>query len=299
MANTARIAQDATEFAASQSGTLEIGQDAIEFLTGAGIDCGNPPAGMVGSFYSHTFAFGGGTPPYTFAIIAGALPAGITLDTAAGVISGSPSATGTSAFTVQITDIMGTVQSVACSVTVNAAPTGGGGGGGVPVLGCQCCPTIRSPLKRRKRKTEFDAVPPGGFHVAERGTVVGPANVTPVLICQHQVANNRRFQLTGLVAIASSIAGWTPGDGNVIFRVTISRTITGNPAQGVPFTDYGQFAIPLGALDHPWQIPQCEGMFVQSREIVRLTVQTDPAFIMPGANTRFVGVLKGYEWGVE
>src|SRR5262249_12498648 len=54
------------------------------------------PGGVVGAAYSATLAASGGTPPYTWAIASGALPAGLTLAPSSGVISGTPTASGTS-----------------------------------------------------------------------------------------------------------------------------------------------------------------------------------------------------------
>ena len=47
----------------------------------------------------------GGVAPYTWAITAGSLPAGLALDPATGIISGVPNgAAGTSSFTVTVSD---------------------------------------------------------------------------------------------------------------------------------------------------------------------------------------------------
>ena len=61
------------------------------------------PNGAAGTAYSQTLSASGGTAPYSFAITAGALPAGLTLS-AAGVLSGTPTASGTFNFTVTATD---------------------------------------------------------------------------------------------------------------------------------------------------------------------------------------------------
>lgn len=48
------------------------------------------PNGEVGVPYSYTLTAEGGTPPYSFAVSSGALPSGLSLNGATGVISGTP-----------------------------------------------------------------------------------------------------------------------------------------------------------------------------------------------------------------
>ncbi|QJD78771.1 putative Ig domain-containing protein [Spirosoma rhododendri] len=61
------------------------------------------PAGTQGTAYSQAIAASGGTSPYTYAITAGALPAGLTL-ASNGTLSGTPTAGGSFVFTVTATD---------------------------------------------------------------------------------------------------------------------------------------------------------------------------------------------------
>ena len=48
------------------------------------------PNGVVGVFYSYTLTASGGIPPYTFALVSGTLPAGLSLDPVTGIVSGTP-----------------------------------------------------------------------------------------------------------------------------------------------------------------------------------------------------------------
>ncbi|WP_221230802.1 putative Ig domain-containing protein [Xanthomonas sp. CFBP 8152] len=82
------------------------------------------PAATAGSAYSQTLSASGGTAPYTFAITAGALPAGLTLS-AAGVLSGTPTASGSFNFTATATDSGGSPTSGnrAYTLTVAVATT--------------------------------------------------------------------------------------------------------------------------------------------------------------------------------
>lgn len=65
------------------------------------------PAGTVGFSYSLTLSASGGQSPYTWSLISGALPSGLSLNPSTGVLSGVPTASGTSNFTVQATDSSG------------------------------------------------------------------------------------------------------------------------------------------------------------------------------------------------
>ncbi len=62
------------------------------------------PAGIAGTAYSESLTEAGGTAPFTWGVIAGSLPPGITLNTSSGILSGTPTGSGTFQFTVQISD---------------------------------------------------------------------------------------------------------------------------------------------------------------------------------------------------
>jgi hypothetical protein len=68
---------------------------------------GSLPNATLGVPYTQTITAQGGLPPYTYSITAGTLPAGITLDPATGVFSGTPTAPGASSFTMTATDSQG------------------------------------------------------------------------------------------------------------------------------------------------------------------------------------------------
>lgn len=64
---------------------------------------GSLPNGAVAAAYSQTITASGGVGPYSFAVTAGALPAGLTLS-AGGALSGTPTAGGVFNFTITATD---------------------------------------------------------------------------------------------------------------------------------------------------------------------------------------------------
>lgn len=79
------------------------------------------PNGTVGAAYLQAVSASGGNGSYTFTVSAGTLPAGLALNSASGAISGTPSAAGTSSFTIRATDGAGATGSRSYSLTINAA----------------------------------------------------------------------------------------------------------------------------------------------------------------------------------
>ena len=69
-----------------------------------GIATSSLPLAIEGSAYDQSLVGIGGTPPYSWAITAGSLPAGLILNPTSGTIQGIPTAVGIFNFTVQITD---------------------------------------------------------------------------------------------------------------------------------------------------------------------------------------------------
>lgn len=81
--------------------------------------------GVVNSPYNDVVAASGGNAPYTFSILSGALPAGLTLDPSSGQISGTPSTSGTSSFKVQVQDSGNPAQTATAtlSIAIKAKPS--------------------------------------------------------------------------------------------------------------------------------------------------------------------------------
>ncbi|MCS7026039.1 MAG: Ig domain-containing protein [Bryobacteraceae bacterium] len=88
---------DGTNTTASRTFTLNVTL-ALSITTASPL----APA-TAGSAYVQTIAATGGFAPYTFSLVAGALPTGLTLN-AQGILAGTPTAAGAFNFTVQVTD---------------------------------------------------------------------------------------------------------------------------------------------------------------------------------------------------
>jgi hypothetical protein len=82
------------------------------------------PNGFVGTPFSQTLTASGGTAPYTFAMISGALPTGVALtsvSTSIGLLSGTPTTNGSYAFTLRVTDSLGCLLERSSVVVITTA----------------------------------------------------------------------------------------------------------------------------------------------------------------------------------
>src|SRR5262249_6368208 len=92
---------DAMSVSAQKAFTLTIAPG-LSFTTAATL-----PEATAGTAYTFALAATGGREPYSWRIADGALPDGLSLNATSGVISGTPSASGTFNFTVEVADAAG------------------------------------------------------------------------------------------------------------------------------------------------------------------------------------------------
>jgi hypothetical protein len=114
--------------AGSQSASATLTVQAVNPLS---VTSTSLPSGQVGTAYSATLSATGGIPPYSWSLTSGTLPAGLALNAATGVLSGTPTAAASAtSLTFKVTDSEQTAksQTAGLSLTIAAAPSSGGGG---------------------------------------------------------------------------------------------------------------------------------------------------------------------------
>ena len=106
---TVRVTDSLTPVGLTTTKALSLTVSALAITTGTPL-----PMGTLESSYSFTLAASGGNQPYTWSLATGpSLPAGLSISPT-GTISGTPTASGSFTFRIQVTDA---TQPVALSVT--------------------------------------------------------------------------------------------------------------------------------------------------------------------------------------
>ena len=190
-------------------------------------------AGDVGTAYSSVIPTTGGTAPLSYSMVYGALPAGLTLDSSTGAVSGTPAKAGTWYFIAVATDAYGLWGNAVMNVSINPS-----GPPGNPV------PLVSQPLFP-------DAAAPGssGLSLAVNGVgFVSGASVdfngaplsTTFVSSNHLTAEVPSSDLTKAGTASITVVNPVPGGGPsnaVPFPVAAPEsTVTFSPAPGSPIT---------------------------------------------------------------
>ncbi len=175
------------------------------------------PAGTKGVVYLATqLAATGGTLPYTWSISSGSLPAGLSLTPSSGLIGGTATATGVSAFTVTVTDAGGLTASAQFSITVTAQTT-------AVVISNSSLPNGQIGVPYSQTLTATGGVPPYTWALASGTLPQGLSlNSTTGVISGSPVGN------IGIVTFAVQVSDSspTPLTAQKAFTVSITQTLS-------------------------------------------------------------------------
>jgi hypothetical protein len=114
--------KDSSAQTATATVPLTIGAASAATPTVLTITSTSLPSGAIGSGYSNSLQASGGTAPYTWSFVSGNLPAGLSLNTSTGLISGTPTASGTATFTAAVTDAGSPAQNKSVTLSLVIAP---------------------------------------------------------------------------------------------------------------------------------------------------------------------------------
>jgi hypothetical protein len=123
--NTSGLATAAAAGSTTISATLagKSGSSVLTVQTPVVITTSSLANGTVNVAYTATLVATGGTTPYTWSLVSGSLPAGLTLDSTNGAITGTPTSAGTAHLTVRVSDTGNPVQTVTKSLSIAVVTT--------------------------------------------------------------------------------------------------------------------------------------------------------------------------------
>ena len=240
------------------------------------------PNGAVGTAYSQTLSGGGGTLPRSWSLTSGTLPAGLTLNSATGVISGTPTAAvANTPLTFRLTDGSASPQSVTVSLTLTIV-AGGGGGGGTMTLTPSPLPITGTATQNLTLALSAPA-PVGGLIVNLTSSITTTATV-PSSVTVPASSSTVIVPVTGVAAGSSIVTAVGTGYG----QATANITVTGAPSGDIILAqnlivapgDFTQFPVTLA-------VPAAQATFVllSVTDTATATLSQQNIFINPGQTT--------------
>ena len=164
-----------------------------------------PSTATAGNPYSYTFS-ASGTPAPTFGVSSGALPAGLSLNTATGVLSGTPTTAGSSTFAVTATNgVSPDAVTGSLSITVNSAPAAPTG---VTATAGDASATVAwtAPANGGSAITSYTVTPHTGTTTLTPVTIAGTPPATGATITGLTNGTAYTFTVTATNAVGTSPA---------------------------------------------------------------------------------------------
>ena len=208
--------------------------------------CSATSSGEVGvPFNSGSMTVTGGVGPYTFSVATGAIPAGLTLNTSTGAVTGTATAAGT--FTLQVKDANNKVATGTCPFTIVAGPTlacSATSSGEVGVVFNSGPMTVTGGVGPYTFSVASGAIPAGLLLNASTGAVTGTATAAGTFTLQVKDANNKvatgTCPFTIVAAPTLACSATSSGEVGLVFN-SGPMTVTGGVG---PYT----FSVASGAI---------------------------------------------------
>ena len=200
----------------------------ITINTSPSISTSSLPNGTVGAAYAQNLAVTGGTPPYTWSISSGTLPAGLSLSSS-GAISGTPTtAGGPTAATFRVTDSISAAVTKSMSITINIPLSIGTSSLPNGTIGVTYSQTLS--VTGGSSPYTWSAVSgalPVGLSLSSGGVISGtPTTAGGPTSVTFQVTDNTSAMATKPLSITVSYAGWdvnADGSVNVLDLVLVAQ----------------------------------------------------------------------------
>ncbi len=209
------------------------------------------PSGQVGASYNTTLAATGGTLPYAWSLTSGTLPAGLTLNTATGAISGTPTAIASAtALTLMVTDTGAPPQSKSVNLTVTIAGLAGA------ITAVQrnifphltCAPTC--PPQQIAATTAGNLLFVAALNTGNGSATANITNISCTPSCGTWIYPGAACRAWSTASagedcayVLSSLAGAT--------SITVTMSATSNVSQGLAFREYHSAAGAFGLSGGP------------------------------------------------
>ncbi|HYP08848.1 MAG TPA: putative Ig domain-containing protein [Bryobacteraceae bacterium] len=199
--------------------------------------------GTVGQGYSASLSATGGTPPYSWSVSAGSLPAGLTL-ASNGSISGTPTTAGTSTFTARVTDAANQSATRSLQIAIAAAPT-------PPTVVTTSLPNATVGVEFAQTLSATGGRAPYSWSVAS-GAIPPGLSLDPAGRLAGVPSNAGSYSFTIRVTDADSRTGERPFTMSVAPALSISSCPTGT---GLVGTNYqASLAAAGGAAPYSWSV---------------------------------------------
>ncbi|WP_233840197.1 autotransporter domain-containing protein [Dyella sp. 2HG41-7] len=180
-----------------------------------------PSAIQNNAYTAQTLTASGGTSPYTFAIASGALPGGMTL-TSSGVLSGTPTVTGSFPFSAQATDAHGFTGSQNYTLTVNAITVPG-----APTIGTATAGNAQASVTFTAPSNNGGAAITGYTATSSPGGLTGSCATSPCTVTGLTNGTAYTFTVTATNSVGTSTAS------------AASNSVTPRASQTITFSNPG------------------------------------------------------------